>query len=143
MLSLRSARRPARSLSAQITFAENFERIPQSAVAARRLLALALDAWDLGQLADSAVLVLSELVSNAVRHASGEGMRVTVTRVGAGRVRVAVLDRDTTRPRVQDPDPGAERGRGLIIVDSESADWGVDLLPGGKRVWADLAVGAA
>lgn len=136
-----SERLPA--VPAQTTFAENFERVPESAARARRLVLQALDAWCLPQLADAATLVLSELVSNAVRHAQGDGMRVNVTRLSERRVRVSVLDRDSTRPRVQAQDPTEVRGRGLFIVDSEAARWGVNLLPGGKRVWADLEAGAA
>jgi anti-sigma regulatory factor (Ser/Thr protein kinase) len=101
-----------------------------------------LGVWQLPQLADAATLVLTELVSNAIRHAQGEGMRVNVMRLAERRVRVSVLDRDCTRPQMREPNPGEERGRGLFIVDSESAEWGVDLLPGGKRVWADLAAEA-
>jgi anti-sigma regulatory factor (Ser/Thr protein kinase) len=112
-------------------------RTPESAAAARRLVVRALAVWDLPELADAAALVVSELVSNAVRHASGARMRVTVARVDERRVRVAVLDGDRTRPRVRCPGPGGERGRGLLIVAAEAVAWGADLLPGGKCVWAD------
>jgi serine/threonine-protein kinase RsbW len=132
MRKARLARRPAPTASA--AYAENFERVPQSAAAARHLVSGALEIWHLPQLADTATLVLTELVSNAIRHASGEGMRVNVTRLTRHRVRVSVLDRDCTHPRMQDPDPGGERGRGLFIVNAESVSWGVDVLPGGKRV---------
>jgi anti-sigma regulatory factor (Ser/Thr protein kinase) len=138
MRSLRLALRPAPTPAVPLSFAENLERIPASAACARHLVAQALGAWGLPQLCDTATLVLTELVSNAVRHATGEGMRVNVTRLTERRVRVSVLDRDTTRPRMRDQDPRAERGRGLVIVEAESALWGVDLLPGGKRVWADV-----
>jgi anti-sigma regulatory factor (Ser/Thr protein kinase) len=124
--------------TAPTVYAENYERVPESAAAARRLVGQALDSWGLACLADTATLVLTELVSNAIRHASGEGMRVNVTRLTERRVRVSVLDRDCSRPRMQEPEPGGERGRGLFIVNAESAAWGVDLLPGGKRIWADL-----
>lgn len=124
--------------TAPAVYAENFERVPESAAAARHLVSGALAAWRLEELADTATLVVTELVSNAVRHATGEGMRVGVMRIGGQRVRVAVLDRSRDRPQVQAPDPDAVRGRGLCIVSAESAQWGVDVLPGGKRVWADL-----
>jgi len=136
MRSARSVLPPAPEV--QQVFAENLERAPKSAGVARELLAAALDAWHLGQLADTAALVLSELVSNAIRHASGEGMRVSIARLTSRRVRVSVLDRDSTRPCMQSPDLDGVGGRGLFIVDAESVSWGVDLLPDGKRVWADL-----
>ncbi|WP_225846875.1 ATP-binding protein [Streptomyces sp. HPF1205] len=119
-------------------YAENFERVPGAATAARRLVSTALDAWELSQLADPATLVVSELVSNAVRHATGEGMRITVHRLPTGRVHLAVLDRDPTRPQVQPPTPDGVSGRGLLLVEAMSFAWGVDMLPGGKRVWSVL-----
>jgi anti-sigma regulatory factor (Ser/Thr protein kinase) len=140
MRSVRLGLRPARAAAAPAVYAENYERVPESAAAARRLVGEALDEWGLPQLADSAGLVLTELVTNSVRHAKGEGMRVNVTRLTGQRVRVSVLDRDRTRPRMQEPDPDGERerGRGLFIVNATSVAWGVDLLPDGKRVWADV-----
>jgi anti-sigma regulatory factor (Ser/Thr protein kinase) len=123
-----------------MVYAENYERVPEAAASARHLAGLALGVWHLPQLADTAALVLTELVSNAVRHASGEGMRVTIIRLDARCVRVSVLDRDCTRPQMRTPDPDTEGvgGRGLLLVEALSASWGVDVLPGGKRVWADL-----
>jgi signal transduction histidine kinase len=119
-------------------YAENFERVEESAAAARRLVSKALAAWRMEQLNDPARSVLTELVSNAVRHADGQGMRVNVQRMDGRRVRVSVLDRSLVRPVVRHPGPDGEGGRGLYIVDAMSACWGVDELPGGKRVWAEV-----
>jgi anti-sigma regulatory factor (Ser/Thr protein kinase) len=138
MRNVRAAQRPVPTPAAQAVFAENFERVPEAAADARHLVRKALEVWHMLQLADTATLVLTELVSNAIRHAQGEGMRVNVARLTEQRVRVSVLDWDCTRPRIQEPDPVAERGRGLFIVETESVTWGVDMLPGGKRVWAEL-----
>jgi anti-sigma regulatory factor (Ser/Thr protein kinase) len=129
---------PSRHAPVQTVYAENYERIPESARRARHLVLDALAAWSMPHLGDAATLVLSELVSNAVRHAKGEGMRVNVTRLTGRRVRLSVLDQDSTRPQMQEPDPAGERGRGLLLVDAESVRWGVELLPGGKRVWAEV-----
>jgi two-component sensor histidine kinase len=124
--------------AAERVFAENLERIPESAAVARTLVTDALTAWELMQLKDTAALVLSELVSNAVNHARGEGMRVSVIRRADRRVRLSVIDRDRTRPRVRPMTMDGEGGRGLVLIDAVSVAWGVDVLPGGKRVWADL-----
>lgn len=140
MRSVRLARRPAPALAVPTAYAQNYARIPESAAAARRLVSEALEVWNLSQVADTATLITTELVSNAIRHARGEGIRVNVMRLTEQRVRVSVLDRDCTRPQMQEPDPGGEEGRGLFIVNAESVDWGVDVLPGGKQVWADLEV---
>lgn len=140
MRSPRWARRPEPPVPASAVpavYAASLERVPESAGAARRLVVRALDAWCLSGLTGSVELVVSELVSNAVRHASGAGVRVSVVRVGERRVRVSVFDGDRTRPRVRQPGPDGEQGRGLLIVAAEATAWGVDLLPGGKSVWAD------
>lgn len=114
------------------------ERLPESAGVARRLAAAALAAWQLPQLSDDTALVLTELVSNAVTHAAGEGMRVSVERLGERRIRLAVTDRTRTRPQLRAASSSGECGRGLRLIIALSARWGVDVLPDGKRVWADL-----
>lgn len=123
-------------------------RTPETAEEARRLARTALDGWGLDvDAVDSAALLLSELVSNAVRHAHGGAVRVLVLRPGPDRVRVAVVDRAAAKlPQLRTPTFDAVDGRGLLLV-SELADrWGYDLLwaggsrPWGKRVWAELKV---
>lgn len=119
-------------------FVENFDRVPESAAAARRLVHNALDEWHLLQMGDRAMLVVTELVSNAARHAQGDGVRVSVVRFSGDRVRIDVIDRDRTRPEIKLGTLDQEGGRGLLLVEAISSVWGVDLLPGGKRVWAVL-----
>ena len=94
--------------------------------------------WRLGgEVVDCAILLTSELVTNAVRHA---GTRVIVrldTR--DHRLRVEVVDAVERRPQPRHADLLAEGGRGLELVDALAADWGVDGGPGGKSVWFELA----
>jgi hypothetical protein len=66
-----------------------------SAAGARRLVRTALGVWGLESLTDTAELVVSELVGNAVRHTRCRLIRVTVTRLAADYVRVAVTDTST------------------------------------------------
>ncbi|MFI0941903.1 ATP-binding protein [Streptomyces sp. NPDC021020] len=113
-------------------------RIPESAHAARTLVADALTSWDLAQLADDALLIVTELVSNAVAHASGPDMRVSVALVSDRRIRVSVIDAERTRPQARPFDVERERGRGLLLVEAMSCKWGVHLLHEGKAVWAEL-----
>ncbi|MFD7745541.1 ATP-binding protein [Streptomyces sp. NPDC059698] len=117
--------------------------LPRDAVSARRarrLVRLALDVWGLPGVQDAAELVVSELVTNAVLHAQSDRVRVSVTRLGVEQVRVAVADLSKDRPAVRTADDEQESGRGLGIVEALSGgQWGVDLLPCGKRVWAALS----
>jgi two-component sensor histidine kinase len=88
---------------------------------------------------DTVLLLVSELVTNAVRHAATP-FDVTVL-VDGPEVTVAVVDRDRTHPpEVQDPAPDATSGRGLRIVQELSSSWGTESLDGDlKRVWFRLA----
>jgi len=88
---------------------------------------------------DSAVLVVSELVSNAVQHAKEHGDIELVMDVHEGCLHVEVLDGDPSPPREEAPERDEEHGRGLRIVDRLTDRWGWELVRGnGKRVWCDL-----
>lgn len=83
--------------------------------------------------AERAAVCGSELVANAIRH--GEPPILLTVVVGPGHAVVAVEDgsRQPPLPRVAGAvDPG---GRGTLIVDRLADRWGVEFLPGGKRVW--------
>ncbi|XXZ51732.1 ATP-binding protein [Streptomyces cavourensis] len=120
-------------------YTETLPRSAESARLARRLVRLALDKWGLDGVKDAAELVVSELLTNAVRHAPRSSVRVTVTRLGEERVRVSVVDLSKERPAARVADADQESGQGLEIVEALSGGrWGVDPLPWGKRVWATL-----
>jgi anti-sigma regulatory factor (Ser/Thr protein kinase) len=95
-------------------------------------------------LVETAELVVSELCTNAVEHtASGDtgGHFILELEIHTGRVRVSVVDLGAqTRPAVNDAqaDDDAESGRGLLIVDAVSKEWGTELAGVGSRVWADV-----
>lgn len=84
-------------------------------------------------LADT-ILVLDELVSNALRHGKSP-RRVRLTR-SPGRVRIDVDDADRT-PAVPRP-PSEDGGRGLTLIDACSSAWGQEVRDDGKTVWAEL-----
>ncbi len=84
-------------------------------------------------------LLVSELVTNAVRHPRGAGRIVLELAIAAGHVRVEVSDPGSgfTKPKVDAPPPDAPGGRGLLIVDRVASRWGVT--PGRHtRVWFEL-----
>ena len=117
--------------------------IPESVPVARRQVRAALGSHGLGEYADDAELITSELVTNAVQHACANGTQtIGVTLTHAGRpaaVTVAVSDSSPQGPIRHDTPPGSEQGRGLQIVEALSARWGWRQEDGGKAVFAVLA----
>ncbi|GAC1441098.1 MAG: ATP-binding protein [Mycobacteriales bacterium] len=85
---------------------------------------------------NSAVLLTSELVTNALRHGRGSvSLRVNADTL---HVRVEVYDAEPRPPIVVVAGPDAESGRGVLILDSLAAAWGVEDKPDGKIVWFEL-----
>ncbi|MBV1949925.1 ATP-binding protein [Streptomyces sp. BV129] len=119
-------------------YSETLPREPESAATARRLVRSALAAWGLDDLTDDAILIVSELVTNAVLHARRESIRVVVERKTPGTVRVAVADFSRTLPDPCTPRDDDEDGRGLTLIAALAANWGTDERRWGKVVWAEL-----
>jgi len=110
---------------------------PESPALARRFVAGCLRRWGLGHRVDDAELLTSELVTNAVRYA-GPPVVVWVDQAADG-VIVAVQDPEPALPTPQSVAPDDVSGRGLAIVATMAADWGVDPVPDdGKAVWFRL-----
>ena len=112
-------------------------------VARRRLVSdlIAADVYD-SAVCDVA-LVISELFSNALRHAAPlPGAQIRVTwRIDAVSVRVAVSDGGgPTAPELGEPAQGATGGRGLRIVEKLSSRWGTSTSEDGTTVWAEVPV---
>jgi anti-sigma regulatory factor (Ser/Thr protein kinase) len=110
--------------------------VGRSAAAARRLVALLLEAWAAEPFRDDAALLVSELVSNVVRHVVGQpAMRVEVALSGPN-LHVAVVDSSSVLPA---PTSGGPRGgHGLGLVAAVADRWGSEEYAGGKRVWFEL-----
>lgn len=88
-------------------------------------------------LGDDALLVLSELATNALRHGLGEVVvRAALEHDGA--LQLSVTDSGDELPALQPADPTRVGGLGLRIVDELSSAWGVAAFPGGKTVWATM-----
>ncbi|MFW6722442.1 ATP-binding protein [Streptomyces sp. MAR4 CNY-716] len=126
--------------SAAPAYCATLPRTETSVAKARRLVSTSLRVWSLEAGEAAACLVISEKVTNAVRHARLAAVLVRVSRVGPRRVRVAVVDLSRTPPTLISASLDDESGRGLATVAAVSTAWGVDGLPWGKRVWAECAV---
>lgn len=112
-------------------------RVPNAVLHARRFTARILRSWGVVDTLDEALLVVSELVTNAIAHTQGEvGMDLTLS---ADRLRIAVNDASPRSPVkpiwVSWESTG---GRGLLIVEATAAAWGSVPLSGGKQVWAEI-----
>ena len=91
-----------------------------------------------GDMAEDAVLVLSELVTNCVR---ADCHYFALLVVGHhDRLRVEATDDAPGQPSPRRGEPGDVHGRGLGIVDAVASQWGVRPAPAGKTVWVELAV---
>jgi anti-sigma regulatory factor (Ser/Thr protein kinase) len=113
--------------------------LPDSSAVARAFVRHALQTWDVDVSGDVSDLLVTEVVSNVVRHV-GQAMTLRITRsVERGSVRVEVEDPSDTPPVRRDPGSRAERGRGLLLVDALASRWGVDHhAAGGKCVWFEM-----
>jgi anti-sigma regulatory factor (Ser/Thr protein kinase) len=133
---------------------------PQAAADARDRVAVVIRNWNIRVDVDTALLITSELVANAVLH--GGGPVTLAVRSSAGHLRVDVHDASPIMPvppaavdsavdsAVVDDDfrsgealaideIGAETGRGLLLVDALSTGWGCYRTPAGKAVYFILA----
>ena len=125
-----------------------------AAAAARTEVGAAIGAWCVAVDPDAAILLTSELVTNAVTHATArrrrnggaarrgsatEAVLLVIAADDAG-LRVDVHDGSGDLPVLGDcpADADAETGRGLLLVTSLSADWGFYRTPGGKAVYFTL-----
>ncbi|WP_405582168.1 ATP-binding protein [Streptomyces sp. NBC_01190] len=113
---------------------------PRSVGRVRRFVAQSLDSWELPHLTEAAQLIVSELVTNAVRHGRppyGHLIGTRFERLGSG-VRIEVHDANDSKPEHREAPEDAESGRGLALVDAlTGGQWGVSDRNGpGKMVWA-------
>lgn len=103
---------------------------------ARRFVVRALEASGLADLADTAELLVSELVTNAVLHARSK--IVVRVDVDGHRLRVEVRDDTANTPQVRPYGAHATTGRGLLLVETLATRWGFKPQGAGKAVWFEL-----
>jgi serine/threonine-protein kinase RsbW len=115
---------------------------PASAALVRRRLAAELLSAQLSrEVVEDAVLIASELVTNAIRHAAPlpDGKLTVAWDVEGPEVIVKVTDGGGAgRPRVRHPAPEEVSGRGLSLVEALASRWGVEDTAGATTVWASL-----
>jgi len=112
------------------------EHGPQGPAQARAAVAQCAQQMGLEQIRDDLILVVSEMVTNAIRHASPPVcMEIEA---GPESVLVSVWDGSPGRPMPRVADEEAEGGRGLLLVDLLCSEHGVRPQPLGKAVWARL-----
>ncbi|MGW9380105.1 SpoIIE family protein phosphatase [Streptomyces albidoflavus] len=122
--------------------AHTFEPVGRSVAAARAFVRDTLQGWGFGDVVDDAVVLTSELVTNAVVHA-GTAAEVVCLRSGDG-VRIEVSDRYPEREiplqssGVSMGSPDREGGRGLQLCAALASRWGVEYSPAHKHVWFRL-----
>jgi len=111
---------------------------PAAAAQARRQVQAAIRAWDIPVDPDVAVLLTSELVTNAIRHEVTGIVMLAIT-CSCGQLRVDVHDTSRALPMLVDAPVDAEAGRGLMLVTALSTEWGFYRTPAGKAVYFTLA----
>ncbi|MFD0719263.1 MULTISPECIES: ATP-binding protein [Streptomyces] len=115
--------------------------MPVSAGTARRLAQyVVIRFWGFSpQVAEHTVLLVSELVGNAVRHTGARSFGLRMVR-RRGWIRVEVRDPSRGLPCLMPVHELDTTGRGLFLVDKLSDRWGADLLPRGKITWFEMRV---
>jgi anti-sigma regulatory factor (Ser/Thr protein kinase) len=111
---------------------------PTAAAEARSQVRAAICTWEIPIDPGVAVLLTSELVTNAIRHEPGETVMLSIS-CSYGQLRVEVHDTSCSMPVLVDAPADAETGRGLMLVATLSARWGSYRTPAGKAVYFTLA----
>jgi anti-sigma regulatory factor (Ser/Thr protein kinase) len=139
---------PSRVLGSRLV---RLAALPSSVPWARRVLRHMLRQWELEAVADPALLLLSELVTNAVQassdgavqeHKSQQMTCLTLQLTDASLV-ISVWDANPALPALQEVDVTGDHGRGLLLVDFLADSWGHYAADGGKVVWCEVAIPAA
>ncbi|MFF3710240.1 ATP-binding protein [Streptomyces phaeochromogenes] len=102
----------------------------------RRIVRAGLSRWERPELIEDAELLVTELVTNALRHGRGDiGVRLHLS---ADRIRIEVRDGARETPVLRTATSSDEDGRGLYIVRSIADDWGTS--PDGTTTWCTLTL---
>lgn len=127
--------RPARRTMLTVAQAE-----PERIAGARRQIRELLHDWADEEQVDSAVLMVSEMVTNVLMHTDGDALLVAeaMGELGARRLRVEVADASDELPHKRHPGEMASSGRGVLLMEMLADTWGVDPRGEGKSIWFEL-----
>jgi hypothetical protein len=123
---------------ADLTATIDLPPIRRSVPAARRLLGELLRSWAADHYGGDASLLLSELVTNVIRHVDTRASLVLRVDLSEPALRISVADASPTHPTLREPAPQQPGGHGLQLVAALANQWGVDEHPTGKQVWFEL-----
>ncbi len=115
------------------------DNTPAGVGAARRTVVRQLEAWGLDAAVDDMAIIVSELVTNAVRY--GDDPVEFRLRINGDYLRIEVFDGNTVD--IPQPRQASERdstGRGMPLIDALAANWGVEIGSAQKVVWADVSL---
>ncbi|WP_430377436.1 SpoIIE family protein phosphatase [Streptomyces sp. B1-3] len=110
---------------------------PAQVAEARKAASRQLTEWGLEDFAFTTELVVSELVTNAIRHAVGP---IRLRLIRARTLMCEVLDSGSTAPHLRHPRTTDEGGRGLLLVSQFAQRWGTRFVPEGKVIWAEQSL---
>jgi anti-sigma regulatory factor (Ser/Thr protein kinase) len=117
--------------------------IAESVAAARNGTREILESCGLSHLVENAVLLVSELVTNAVRHAHGDGSPLELLVIHSRTaLRIEILDPDPRPPTPRAPGALDGSGFGFVLVEAIADDWGVSQTSTGKAVWIEFRTDA-
>lgn len=124
------------TLSRSCTLSPVAAPVPAARAWARRMLVR----WEIPHLVERVELLVSELITNAIKHARTSGAPVgLVLRFVGETLRLEIHDRDSENwPVQQKPVAEAVGGHGLWLVEACSDRWGMELAEYGKAVWVEL-----
>ncbi|WP_371644237.1 SpoIIE family protein phosphatase [Streptomyces sp. NBC_00597] len=127
--------RPARRTMLTVAQAE-----PERIAGARRQIRELLHDWADAEQVDSAVLMVSEMVTNVLMHTDGDALLVAeaVGELGTRRLRIEVADASDELPHKRHPGEMASSGRGVLLMEMLADSWGVDPRGEGKSIWFEL-----
>jgi serine phosphatase RsbU (regulator of sigma subunit)/anti-sigma regulatory factor (Ser/Thr protein kinase) len=111
---------------------------PAQVPRARAVVREQLHDWGLARLAGTAELLVSELVTNAVRHSRSRPVELRLVR--GDTLLCEVDDDDHELPTLMSAGPGDEEGRGLHVVSTLAREWGTSRTGTGKTVWFELTL---